>query len=269
MLYVGTSGFSYPDWRGVFYPESAKQGDFLSYYARHFNCVELNFTYYTQPSARTVAAMAAKVPDSFRFTVKAHKTMTHEISGGSEVASEFKRFRQGVLPLVESGKLGCVLFQFPWSFKLSKSNYDYVMSLPERLDYAPVVVEFRNNGWARDEVYQGLRHRGIGFCCVDEPDLKSLFPKVSVVTSRVGYLRFHGRNADKWFNHKQAWERYDYLYSRDELEEWVPKVLHMSQDSEDMYVFFNNCHRGQAAVNAVQMQELLAEAKASTGSPGE
>jgi uncharacterized protein YecE (DUF72 family) len=257
MLYIGTSGFSYADWRGVFYPQTMKQGDFLAYYAQRFDCVELNFTYYRQPAAHAMAAMAAKVPDAFKFTVKAHRTMTHEIPGGSDLAAEFERFRQGMLPVVEAGKLGCVLFQFPWSFRPSKGNYDYVLSLPDRLDYAQVVVEFRNNGWARDEVYEALRQQAIGFCCADEPELRGLFPRVAVATSGVSYLRFHGRNAAKWFNHKEAWERYDYLYNREELAQWVPKIHEMADASDDMYVFFNNCHRGQAAVNAAQMQELL------------
>src|SRR5690606_6839096 len=122
------------------------------------------------------------------------------------IAREFEEFRQGISPMAQSGKLGCVLFQFPWSFRPSRRNYDYVLSLPDRLDYADVVVEFRNNAWARDEVYRYLRERGIGFCCVDEPDLRGLFPRVAVATSKLGYVRFHGRNAVKWFNHKEAWE---------------------------------------------------------------
>jgi len=260
MLYVGTSGFSYADWRGVFYPRSMKQNEFLSYYSQHFNCVELNFTYYRQPSAHSIEAMAAKVPDGFRFTVKAHRTMTHELPDDEPlIAREFEEFRQGISPMAQSGKLGCVLFQFPWSFRPSRRNYDYVLSLPDRLDYADVVVEFRNNAWARDEVYRYLRERGIGFCCVDEPDLRGLFPRVAVATSKLGYVRFHGRNAVKWFNHKEAWERYDYLYSRDELAEWIPKVRQIADAAEDTYVFFNNCHQGQAAINASQMQQLLLE----------
>lgn len=259
MLYVGTSGFSYSDWRGVFYPQGMKSSDFLSVYSEHFDCVELNFTYYRQPMPHTMRAMAAKVPGTFRFTVKAHRTMTHEIPQEPLLAGEFETFRQGVLPMLESGKLGCILFQFPWSFKPSKSNSGYVLSLTDRLDYTKIVVEFRNNLWARDEVYGFLRNRGIGFCCVDEPSLKGLFPRVSVVTSELSYLRFHGRNAAKWFKHKEAWERYDYLYNQDELNWWAPKIRQMVQSSEDAYILFNNCHQGQAAINARQMQLLLSE----------
>lgn len=257
MLYVGTSGFSYSDWKGVFYPEGMKSKDFLSFYSEHFPCVELNFTYYRQPAAKAIAAMTARVPASFKFTVKAHRTLTHEIPPGPGLSQEFETFRQGMLPMLESRKLGCVLFQFPWSFRPTTKNFDYVLSLPARLPYAEIVVEFRNNLWAITQVYDSLRQGEIGFCCVDEPSLKGLFPGISLVTSKLGYLRFHGRNAAKWFNHKQAWERYDYFYDQKELEHWVPKVQHMVQDSQDTYVFFNNCHQGQAAINARQMQLLL------------
>jgi uncharacterized protein YecE (DUF72 family) len=92
---------------------------------------------------------------------------------------------------------------------------------------------------------------------VDEPNLRGLFPRVSLVTSGVGYLRFHGRNAPKWWSHKEAWERYDYLYTDEEMKSWIPKIRAMEEEAADTYVLYNNCHRGQAAVNAVRMKELL------------
>jgi len=258
VLYVGTAGFSYSDWRGVFYPESMKPGDFLAYYSERFPCVELDFTYYRQPSAQSMQKMASRVPDEFRFTVKAHKTMTHEIPPREDIDLEFDTFKQGVLPMTDSGKLGCVLFQFPWSFKPSMPNLQYVLSLKERVPYAEIVVEFRNSLWANGDTYRSLSDEKIGFCCVDEPDLRGLFPRVSLVTSGTGYLRFHGRNKEKWFNHKEAWERYDYLYSDDELKSWLSSIVEMDRKTQDMYVVFNNCHRGQAALNATRMKEILA-----------
>lgn len=258
MLYIGTAGFSYSDWRGVFYPENMRRQDFLTFYSEHFPCVELDFTYYRQPSPRIMRAMSKKVPASFRFTVKAHKTLTHEIPPGDRALDkELETFYRGVLPLVEAEKLGCILFQFPWSYRPTKENLDYVLSLKERVSYAEIVVEFRNSLWAKNEVYRSLEEKELGFCCVDEPNLKGLFPRLTKVTSKVAYLRFHGRNATKWFKHKEAWERYDYLYSDEELRWWVPKIREMAEKAKDTYVLFNNCHRGQAAVNAKMMQELL------------
>ncbi len=257
MLYVGTAGFSYLDWRDVFYPAGMKRDEFLSCYSARFAAVELDFTYYRQPSATTMLSMAERVPDEFRFTVKAHRTMTHEIPPEPQQAAEFETFLRGVEPMVEAGKLGCILFQFPWSYRLTPENLEYVVSIKDRIPCAKTVIEFRNNQWAQESVYKALRKSLQGFCCVDEPNLRGLFPRVSLVTSDVGYLRFHGRNAAKWFNHREAWERYDYLYSDDELKWWIPRIQDMVSQSDDTYVFFNNCHRGQAAVNAVRMKELL------------
>ena len=257
MILVGTAGFSYPDWRGVFYPEGMHERDFLTHYSKQFPFVELDFTYYAQPRARTLAAMAKKVPEGFKFTVKAHKSLTHEISEGQETNKEFETFLEGISPLVQSGRLGCVLAQFPWSFKPSPENREYLGSLKQRLAGLPTVVEFRNRAWAQEDTFELLRQCGLGFCCVDEPRLPSLFPPVAVATGPTGYVRFHGRNAEKWFKHEQAWERYDYMYSEQELLEWVPRLRDMETKTEETYVAYNNCHRGQAALNARMLQELL------------
>lgn len=256
-LYIGTAGFSYPDWRGPFYPEGLRPKDFLAYYAQKFHVVELDFTYYRQPSPKTMESMAKGVGSGFRFTVKAHKTITHEIPEGPGLDREIAAFAEGVAPLARSGALGCILYQFPWGFKYDRRNLDYVTSLRERLPLAPAVVEFRNAGWAREDVYKALRDSGTGFCCVDEPDLPSLFPKVSLATSNLAYIRFHGRNAAKWFRHKEAWERYDYLYTDGEMVPWIARIRDMSTEADEIYLLYNNCHKGQAAQNAARMLELL------------
>lgn len=256
-IYVGTAGFSYSDWKGVFYPESLSPRQFLEYYSGRFPCVEIDFTYYRQPSPKTMGSMASRVGPDFRFTVKAHRTITHEIPSPSELEKEIATFVEGITPMAEAGVLGCVLYQFPWSFRYSRENLAYVSSLGSLITLAPAVVEFRNASWARDDVYRALRDSGTGFCCVDEPSLPSLFPKVAVVTSNLAYVRFHGRNAAKWFNHKEAWERYDYLYSDEEMMPWVSRIRNMEEKADEVYVMYNNCHRGQAALNALRMQELL------------
>ncbi len=259
MLYVGTAGFSYADWKGVFYPQEMKQQQYLEYYCRRFPCVELDYTYYRQPVAKNMKAMAEKVHSGFRFTVKAHKTLTHEIPPAHLLVEEMDTFKSGVEPLSEAGNLGCILFQFPWSYRYSRANLDYVLSLKTKMPLAPPVVEFRNREWARDDVFRGLKDEGIAFCVVDEPDLKTLFPRIMRVTSNPAYIRFHGRNAKQWFDHTHAWERYDYLYSEIELRSWLPNIRKMSEAAEDTYVLFNNCHAGKAATNALGMQNLLLE----------
>ncbi|MBC7338401.1 MAG: DUF72 domain-containing protein [Firmicutes bacterium] len=258
MILVGTSGFSYEDWRGVFYPPDLGTREMLGYYSQHFPVVELDFTYYRMPSPRTMAQIERKTGPGFTFCVKAYREMTHERpDDAGELRSLCRQFASALEPMSEAGKLGCVLVQFPWSFGPGPANLQFVQSLPELLPDLPLVVEFRNNGWISDDTRRVLREAGLGFCAVDEPRLKGLMPPLAWVTSPVSYVRFHGRNARKWWKHEHAWERYDYLYSEEELKSWVPRIREMADQAERTYVLFNNCHAGQAAKNASMMQLLL------------
>ena len=255
MIRIGTSGFSYKDWMGKFYPEGTQDRDRLRVYAEHFDTVEINASYYNIGHPRIYSAMAKKVPDEFEFVVKANQAMTHDRELNKAV---FREFLDSVLPLIEEGKFGCVLAQFPWSFKRNPENEDYLRTFRGRIEETPTVIEFRNREWCEPEIHQLLRELGFGYCCVDEPKLKGLMPPESVVTSDLGYVRFHGRNAKKWWKHDEAWERYDYLYEKEELEEWAPKIKSVEQEAEQEYVFFNNHYQGQAATNAQMLLELLA-----------
>jgi len=269
LILVGTSGFSYRDWVGSFYPEGTRPRDMLAHYARRFPVVELNFSYYRMPDARTLASMDRRTPDRFEFLIKAHQSMTHDIPADpAERRAVFEEFRAAVRPLEESGKLGCVLFQFPWKHRPSAETVSYLGEIRDRYPDLPLVVEFRNREWVRPETHETLRRLGLGYCCVDEPALKGLMPRESVVTSGIGYVRFHGRNRAKWWNHKEPWERYDYLYTREELEEWVPRVRDMETRTEKTYVLYNNCHAGQAATNAQMMLELLGTQPSPFGGAG-
>jgi len=258
LILVGTSGFSYEDWRGPFYPADLPARDMLTYYSRHFPVVELDFTYYRMPSPRTMAQIERKTGPGFTFCVKAYREMTHERpQDPSELRSLCRQFASALKPVVDAGKLGCVLVQFPWSFGPAPANRALVEGLPELLPDFPLVVEFRNNQWISEDTRQALTRAGLGFCAVDEPRLKGLMPPITWVTAPVTYVRFHGRNAQKWWKHEHAWERYDYLYSEEELKSWVPRIRNMAVQAERTYVLFNNCHAGQAAKNASMMQLLL------------
>ncbi len=261
MIRIGTSGYSYDDWVGPFYPERMDKREFLGYYAERFDCVEVNYTYYRMPDARTLGAMSAKTPPDFRFAIKANRLMTHEREEGDE--STFAEFIAALEPLRAEGKLGCVLAQFPWGFKCSQQNVDYLKRFRGLMRGVPAVVEFRNRGWIRDEMFALLREAEFGFCCVDQPQLDGLVPPIAEATSAIGYVRFHGRNRDKWWRHDEAWERYDYLYSREELAEWVPKVRALEQQTEETWLFFNNHYHAQAVQNAMDFAELLDEADRS------
>jgi uncharacterized protein YecE (DUF72 family) len=254
MFYIGTSGFSYQDWIGHFYPENIKKGDMLYLYAQHFNTVEINSSYYRIPPAAVFYHLQKKVPDNFKFSVKANQEMTHIRKNNQGLFQEFKASLQ---PLLDNGKLGCVLAQFPYSFYYNKNNQDYLSYIRENLNEFPLVVEFRNVYWIREEVFDFLRKNKIGFCAVDQPSLKGLISPLAMTTSNLGYIRFHGRNKEKWWQHEQAYQRYDYLYSEQELKEWVPKIKTISSKTTDQYIFMNNHYKGKAAKNALMMMSLL------------
>jgi uncharacterized protein YecE (DUF72 family) len=254
MIYLGTSGFSYDDWVGNFYPEGLPKREWLIYYAREFNTCEINSTYYALPQLANIKAMVKKTGDGFLFSIKANQEITHRREDNAAV---FESFRRVLEPVVSAGKLGCVLAQFPYSFQLTRPNWDYLKQLKERLAGLPVVVEFRNAQWLRDEVFGWLRNLDLGFCCVDEPPLPNLLPSVAEATGNVSYVRFHGRNSAKWWKHEQAWERYDYSYTPAELKDWLPKIRKLESMSEKTFVFANNHWRTQAVSTIRQLRAML------------
>lgn len=255
MLRIGTSGYSYADWKGFFYPEKIKQSDMLPFYANEFETVEINYTYYRPPEVRTLAAMAAKVPPNFVFTIKATREMTHEREDNEAV---FDNFVQALAPLIEQNKLGCVLAQFPASFRQSEAERAYLATFRERMGDLPLVYEFRHRSWLDEAMLEYLRALDVGFCCVDEPHFDALMPPVAVATSRIGYVRFHGRNYAKWWQHDQAWERYSYTYSTEELQEWAPKIKDLQARCDVVYLFANNHYQAQAVETARRLRALTA-----------
>ncbi|MEW6080533.1 MAG: DUF72 domain-containing protein [Bacillota bacterium] len=257
MLLVGTSGFKYRDWKGVFYPPGISERNLLAFYSQVFPVVELDFSYYHMPGAKTMGALQGKTPDGFVFCVKAHRSMTHETGSASAQWEAFRAFNSAIEPMAISGKLGCVLLQFPWRFRPGHLETSYLARCRDLLGNAPAVVEFRNSQWLTEDTFRALRDLGFGFCCVDEPRLKDLVPPVVAATSAVGYVRFHGRNAAKWWKHENASERYDYLYCDEELRAWVPRLRALERKTGTTFVFFNNCHEGKASVNAIRLGEML------------
>lgn len=251
---IGTSGYSYEDWVGPVYPEGTPQREFLSLYAGQFPVVELNFTYYAQPKAAAVSRMVEKTPESFRFALKAHRTMTHEIT--DDLEKEIAVFRAGIAPLSEAGRLAAVLLQFPYSFAYTPENRERLSVLSGGLAGLPLAVEFRKSEWMKDKVKEGLRERGIAMVSVDEPDLPNLLKPVTDVTADFSYVRFHGRNAANWWTGDNA-SRYDYLYSTQELSEWTGRIKEILQKARMLMIFFNNHRRGMAVQNAREMRELL------------
>jgi uncharacterized protein YecE (DUF72 family) len=253
---IGTSGYSYADWVGPVYPEGTAKQDFLAYYSREFPIVELNFSYYQQPAPRTLQRMVAGTPGGFLFALKAHRSMTHEI--GESWEADIAAFRSGVQPLQEAGRLAAVLLQFPYSFAYAAESRTRLSVLCEKLDGLPLAVEFRKNEWMKDQVFHGLRERGVALVSVDEPDLPRLPSPTVETTGRFGYVRFHGRNKTAWWTGDNA-SRYDYLYSPSELGEWVDRIRAILERVPVLLLFFNNHWRGNAAKNAREMKLLLEE----------
>jgi uncharacterized protein YecE (DUF72 family) len=254
VIYLGTSGFSYDDWVGAFYPAGMPKREWLVYYAREFNSCEVNSTFYALPKPSTLKAMSEKTDEGFLFSVKANKQMTHQQEDNAAV---FKAFCQMLEPVITAGKLGCILAQFPYSFRLNQRNWDYLRWVREQLGELPVVVELRNAGWLRSEVFDWLHQLDLGFCCVDEPPLPNLLPPIAEATSDIGYVRFHGRNSAKWWQHEHAYERYDYSYTPQELGEWVPRIRKLDSLAERTFVFANNHWRGQAVSTIRQLRLML------------
>ncbi len=254
-ILIATSGFSYSDWRGDFYPQTLRREEFLSYYAAVFPFTELNFTYYRQPQAAALAAMAERTPPSFRFSVKLHQSLTHEIGDRWEEDAEL--FLRGVEPLAERDRLAGLLAQFPFSFHYTGENRTYLDRLARRYEGLPLFVEFRNREWQRESVFEEMDRRGLHHVIVDEPALEGLPETVLRVTGDRAYVRFHGRNHANWWS-GDAVSRYDYRYSADELKEWLPKLKGIERQTRLLLVAFNNHYKGKAAGNALQLKELLA-----------
>jgi uncharacterized protein YecE (DUF72 family) len=276
-VFIGTSGYSFADWVGPFYPPGMKSADYLAHYATQFGCVEVNSTYYGIPEPRVLANMEKKTPPQFRFIVKLNQEMTHEYATDPAL---YEKFLGVIQPLKDAGKYHGLLAQFPWAFRRDERSKAHLERLRERLPGEPLWVEFRHDSWMHPKLADWLRARALGYCVVDEPALPGLVPPVTHVTNGIGYVRFHGRNATHWWGRPSSADpapagrgalasgdrhgaargdqlRYDYNYSEKELTEWIAKINELAKQAKQTYLFFNNCHAGQAARNAKLMEELL------------
>ena len=256
---VGTSGFSFADWRGNFYPTDIDKNKLLDYYVQKFDTVEINSTYYGIPQPRVFESMARRASDRFDFMVKVPQSFTHR---RSDIDSDRRKFIEAIRPLAESGKLAGLLAQFPYSFKFTPDHLDYLSICREAVAPHPLFVEFRHNSWVNRTMYDRFRAEGIGYVAVDEPPLPGLLNPDCFATTDTAYVRLHGRNAEQWWDGGPL--RYDYNYSEDELTYWKEKLAKISEKVKAAYVFFNNCHLGQAARNADQFIEMMAKPSKET-----
>jgi len=254
-LYLGSGGFSYPYWRGVFYPPQLKPRDYLWHYARHFNAVEINSSYYHVPRAASFAGMLERSQGRVRFAVKVHRSITHSRDAESKL---YERLLAAVEPLREAGALGPFVAQFPYSFRRTPPNRRYLQEVAARFSGYQLAVELRHQSWAVEPVWQSFRELGLIWVSADYPPLPGLPQSGLVTTGPVAYLRFMGRNAARWWEHETPEERYDYLYGEDELAPYARRLSELAAGLREAWVIFHNTPGGKALVNLRQFAALLA-----------
>jgi uncharacterized protein YecE (DUF72 family) len=271
LIRVGTAGWSYKDWEGIFYPPAMahnKQHP-LEFVAQCFDVVEINTSFYghIKPHlAKLWARKAEAVNPHFMFTAKLHRSFTHSPLAVMEPTSaatirpndeDEKLAREGLEALAAEGKLGALLMQFPVSFKNTSLNREYVEQLLRQFIEFPRAVEVRHSSWDNPETLSYFAQKNVAFCNIDQPQIGRSLQPTEHVTSPLGYVRLHGRNYDQWFEAERGEDRYNYLYSEAELSGWKGKIERIAQKAEVTYVITNNHFEGKAGVNALQLQHML------------
>jgi uncharacterized protein YecE (DUF72 family) len=290
-LHIGTSGWSYPSgagkWNGIFYPatRSKRAGthgfDELRFYAEHFDTVEVNSTFYGQPRAEVTRGWAERTPAAFEFSLKLYQKFTHpkmfkeaalKAAPGAEGAlldllahvtqSDIDDFRTGIEPLAAAGKLGALLAQFPPSFKDAPTSRDYLARLLHAFADYPIAVELRHRSWsdAISETLSMLNSFGAAWVQIDEPKFRfSIRQNYLPNVTGFYYMRLHGRNAAQWWRHDKSEDRYNYLYSGEELREFSDVAGAAKALVKKSYLYTNNHFSAKSVVNAVMLKAQLGE----------
>ncbi len=260
-ILIGTSGYDHPELKGSFYPADLARKDFLAFYSTRFNALELNSTFYSMPTLERMKSFYDRTEGRIKFSVKANRLLTHEITGAWKNSAE--EFSAALRPLFEKDVLSSILIQFPESFHYIPENRVYLSKLLESLEQFPKVVEFRHREWIRPSVFEGLASRNTGIVFCDMPQLKNLPDGTAAQTpflSSHAYIRFHGRNAKGWYvNGSSSTEtpRYDYEYSEDELKSFIPMIQKAVSEGKQVQLYFNNHPKGTGTKNALQMLDYL------------
>ncbi len=257
---IGTAGWSYEDWKGVVYPEKKEAGFHpLAFLAQYINIIEVNSTFYRPASISMSLFWVKQVSNfpEFLFAVKVHHVFTHDRENFSQ--KEADEFKLGIEPLRVKDRLACLLFQFPWSFVNNFSNIDYLSRAFKLFEGYPMAVEVRHSSWDEPEFYQFLMEQHVSYCNIDQPVLhSSIKPSAISTIPEFAYVRLHGRNYKDWFREGAGRDaRYNYLYSKEELEEWVERIKALGQKSGKVFVITNNHYRGQALANALQIKHMV------------
>ena len=255
-IFTGTCGYDYLDWKGTFYPSQLEREAWLGCCAEQFGALELGSFFLRHPESQAVESLVRQAGDRLVFTVKVHRSLTHDIDEGQWRISA-RRFREGLTPLIESGRLGSLLFVFPKPFIHDGPRRLYLGELLDFFGDLPKTVEFRHEGWLTDRVFEGLRQRSTAWCSVDGPPVEGVPPPCDIPTAPWAYFRFHGRHeAGWWGSGASARYNYDYQKKEGELEGLAARVRVMAGQVDRTFVFFNNHPAGQAGRNAVAFRAL-------------
>ena len=268
---VGTAGWSYKDWEGIFYPPGMQRQKrhALEFLAQCFDVVEINTSFYGHIKPELAKLWGRKVDavnPKFVFTAKLHRSFTHSPIAVMEPTSaatirpndeDEKLAREGLDALASAGKLGALLIQFPVSYKNTSLNREYLESLLRQFIEFPRVVEVRHESWNNPETLSYFTERSVAFCNIDQPLIGRSLGATEHVTSPVGYVRLHGRNYDQWFEAEKSADRYNYFYSEAELAGWKEKIERIAKKAEVTYVVANNHFEAKAGVNALQLRHML------------
>ncbi|HUT08711.1 MAG TPA: DUF72 domain-containing protein [Candidatus Latescibacteria bacterium] len=258
--YVGTAGWSYEDWDGIVYPVPKARGfHALPYLADYIDIVEVNSTFYRPASAALARSWLKKIEDrpDFLFALKLHQVFTHQRKDFTH--KDVDEFKTAADLIRLQGRLAALLIQFPWSFANTPANTDYLLRLLGFFAGYPLTVEVRHGSWEDDGFYALLRENGAAFCNIDQPVFKnSIKPSAVSTCPEFAYVRFHGRNYKNWFREGAGRDdRYDYLYAKDELGDWIERIKELGKKSGRVYVITNNHYRGQAMANALQIRNMI------------
>lgn len=258
-ILTGTCGYDYLDWKGTFYPEALGREAWLDWYAGRFDALELGSFFLRQPEAPGVSSLVRTAGDRLVFTAKVHGSLTHEIDP-VHWRAEARKFQEGLAPLVQAGRLGCLLFVFPPAFAHDGPRRRYLGDLLEAFADWPKAVEFRHPGWLTDRVLDGLRQRSTAWCGVDAPALDGVPVPCDAVTAPWAYLRFHGRRRAGWWG-SGASARYNYDYQTPgrpgELGGLESRARALAGQADRVFAFFNNHPAGQAPRNAAAFREAV------------
>jgi len=263
-ILIGPAGWSYPDWAGYVYPSPRPKGFHeATFLAEFFDTIEINTSFYQpmRPDHAAVWVERVAANPTFLFTAKLWQGFTHNPSATTE---DEKAVRAGFDVLRNAGKLGAVLIQFPFSFHSTLETTAHLTALLKRFADYPLVVELRHSSWQNSRTLELLREYSAGLCNIDQPIIGRSFEPSDAATSPIGYVRFHGRRYDTWFNDDPAipgHERYNYLYSVEELKPWVTRIQSLQQNAKQTYVVTNNHYQGKSVVNALQLISILKGSK--------